>query len=147
MGESRRRSVTAGHAWLAETPVKGGVVLRPWRRSSITTPRYSGGLIKKRGTLLLVSWAILSVGALAQFIHDTAGVADGELEVRLIWELYLLNAPISSLAAFVAPRGVLAQWCFLTFAGFVQWGLVLPACSRWIRDVWARRSKTRDVDS
>ena len=83
-------------------------------------------MIRRLGLLLLVAWAILSIGALAQFLHESASEANGELETLLAWYLLILNFPLSLVAERIAPPGPIAQWCLFSFVGFVQWALLLP---------------------
>jgi hypothetical protein len=107
-------------------------------------------MTKKIFVILLATWAILSVGALAQFLYDSAAATDqwvrGELEVRLGWGLIILNFPLSLVASLLltGTGGPIAEWCVLTLVGFVQWAFLLPALGRALRSLVARlRSQTQ----
>lgn len=88
--------------------------------------------------VLLGVWAILSLGILAQFLHDSA-LASGssvrsELHVRMGWWLLLVNFPLSIAVVTVAPGlsfvgdvGPVGEWCALTFVGWIQWAILGPA--------------------
>ena len=101
-------------------------------------------MIKKIFVVFLAAWAILSVGALAQFLYDNAAATDqwlrGELEVRLGWGLMILNFPLSVVASLplAGTVGPIAEWCVLTLAGFVQWAFLLPALGKALQSVVAR---------
>ena len=100
-------------------------------------------MIRRLGFLLLVAWAILSIGALAQFLHASASEANGELEVLLAWYLLILNFPLSLVAELIAPAGPIAQWCLFSFIGFVQWGLLVPVLVSRLRTIAAREKAPR----
>ena len=91
---------------------------------------------------MLALWGILSVGALAQFLHDSAAASDqwarSETEVLLAWQLLILNFPVSLLLMLVPgvvdiPRGPVGEWCAMTLLGFIQWGVLIPALVRKLR--------------
>lgn len=97
-------------------------------------------MLRRVAFILLGVWAILSVAALSHFLYDTARLEGGlhewtqsEVEVRLSWELMILNFPASIGVAIIgqglqpneAPHPV-AVWTILTLSGLVQWLLVVP---------------------
>jgi hypothetical protein len=102
-------------------------------------------VLRKVGLVLLGLWAVLSVGALGQFLLDVAATSDrwliSELEVKLSLETAVLNFPASLVAALLSPStaGPVAQWCLFTLAGLFQWVLVLPAAVRWLWPLVRRR--------
>ena len=91
--------------------------------------------MKHLGRMLLGAWAIASIGALGHFLH-VGGSRDPEFTVQLLWWTYLLNFPASALAAFVAGGGPILQWCWLTLAGFLQWGVAIPAALEFSKRRW-----------
>lgn len=98
--------------------------------------------MKHLGRILLGAWAIASIGALGQFLY-VGGGGDPEFEVQLLWWTYLLNFPASALAAFVAGGGPVLQWCWLTFVGFLQWGVAIPAALELSRRLWRENESER----
>lgn len=97
----------------------------------------------------LVLWAVLSVAVLAQYLRGPA--AGEELQVRLAYQLVILNFPTSLLLllipaklplwylGFTQPGDVIVHWCTFTLAGFVQWALLLPWVAAWLRRLRNRR--------
>lgn len=119
---------------------------------------------QKLGQLFLATWAILSIGSLAGFLYEYAGLAatgnadsfaQGELEFGLAFTLYIVNFPSSvalqylvlilvpdesALATWCGHPAVL--WCLLTWVGFVQWAFITPAIGRWLKDLWLTKIRT-----
>lgn len=95
-------------------------------------------MLKKMRSVVLVGWAVVSVAILAQFLYDAyfrSNVEPGvytELEIRLLWSTMIINFPLSYIGAFVGGLfwkffdGPIVEWCFMTFAGFVQWFILFP---------------------
>lgn len=97
-------------------------------------------MLRKTALVLLGLWAVLSVATLSHFLYDTARLEGGlsewtrsEVEVRLSWQLMILNFPASVGVAIIGqglrPSEVLhpiAQWTILTLSGLIQWILVVP---------------------
>ena len=100
----------------------------------------------RTSAIALAFWAILSIGNLAQFVHDVGGAPDsfaaGELEEKLFIETVVVNAPVSLLVAYatpveapsfgIGPSGIVAAWCILTLAGYIQWAILVPGIFRWV---------------
>jgi len=102
---------------------------------------------QKAAQTLLALWAILCVAALADYLDALATVdievpfTRGELETKLSLEMVVLSAPISILVLAMDPilpgDGPVAEWLWLAFAGFVQWGTLVPAVAAKFRRVAA----------
>jgi hypothetical protein len=109
-------------------------------------------MLRKIGWIFFGLWAILSVGILGRFVDSTGRTeaedptVRSELEVKLGWELLILNLPLSLAVAAVLPdlpglkeARPITEWCVLTFVGFVQWAFVLPAALERARRAVTRR--------
>lgn len=90
-------------------------------------------LLRSVGFVLLAGWMILSIGALAQFLDDSAGAANGEFKVRLAWQLLVLNFPISLVVSLFAAGEPIYDWCLISFCGFLQWVILVPLFGRALR--------------
>lgn len=106
--------------------------------------------MKRIGWTLLGFWAIFSVAILGQFLYDVGRIPDdttakwirSELEEKLVLEAIALGFPLSAVAtALPIPwaRGPVGQWCVFTFAGFLQWTVLVPMIARRLRLLIARR--------
>lgn len=87
-------------------------------------------MLKSIGILLLATWAILSIGALGQYLQDSARDPNDELRVRLAMELLpwpstpLLGARSRngpSLPSSASSSG--RSWCPSSLAGLIEGGL------------------------
>lgn len=89
---------------------------------------------RRIGFAFIGLWAVLSVGALAQFLYEsgmvpaTEGLILAELRVKLALELMVLNFPAASVATVlpVPVSGPVGEWCVMTLAGFAQWVIFAP---------------------
>lgn len=89
------------------------------------------------GLVLLALWAVLSIWALAHYLANRE--ENYEFVVLLGWQVLILNFPISVPLSWFISAGPVGMWCWFTFAGFVQWALVVPATANAVSRCLARR--------
>ncbi len=92
---------------------------------------------------ILVIYLGLSAVILARFLYGSAnspyGIAAGEIEVRLAYDLLILGFPASIIGLFVAPSSPILQWLLFSVVGFVQWVILFPRAVSWVRCRWRVR--------
>jgi hypothetical protein len=111
----------------------------------------AGTIVRRRiGWTLLGIWAILSVAILGQFLYDEGRIPDdttgqfirGEIREKLVLKAIALGFPLSAVAtALPIPwvSGPVGEWCVFTFAGFLQWTVLVPMLGRKLHLLIARR--------